>query len=67
MDLGVLNRAELLATDLTDADLRRKVRSGELTRLRSGWYAGRDADDDAVIAARPVSYTHLTLPTSELV
>lgn len=52
MDLGVLNRAELLATDLTDADLRRKVRSGELTRLRSGWYAGRDADDDAVIAAR---------------
>lgn len=52
MDLGVTSRAEHLASGLTDADLRRMMRSGELTKVRTGWYATDTADADAVAACR---------------
>ncbi|MGC5248666.1 hypothetical protein ACPXB3_17285 [Gordonia sp. DT219] len=52
MELGVNRRLELLATGLTDNDLRRMVRRNELIAVRPGWYATRDADPQAVVAAR---------------
>lgn len=44
-------RAAWLALDHSDADLRRMVRNGALTRPGHGWYAATDADPDAVLAA----------------
>jgi very-short-patch-repair endonuclease len=52
MNLGIMSRAELLASDLTDNDLRRMVRRGELTQVRRGWYAKPDADTTALSACR---------------
>ncbi|WP_083444464.1 hypothetical protein RND64_02575 [Gordonia sp. w5E2] len=52
VNLGVFSRPELRARGLTDADLRRKVRRGELLVPRRGWYAQPEADPDAVAAAK---------------
>ena len=52
VNLGVFSRPELRARGLTDADLRRKVRHGELLVPRRGWYAQPEADPDAVTAAK---------------
>lgn len=52
LDLGVFSRPELRALGLSDADLRRKVRRGELLVARRGWYSQPEADSDAVTAAR---------------
>lgn len=48
--------------ELSDADLRRRIRNGELTRPRPGWYARPDADTDALTAAK--RYGALTCVTA---
>lgn len=49
---GVVNRRQLLGIGCTDSDIRRAVRTGALTRIRSGWYQGPAANDSVVRAVR---------------
>lgn len=49
---GVYSRAELAATGVGNALLRSRVRSGELTSLRHGWYATEGADPTVQEAVR---------------
>ncbi|GAA4680087.1 hypothetical protein [Gordonia humi] len=51
-DSGIYTRKQLQARDYTDADLRRAVASGDLIRLRSGWFAARVHDATAAMAVR---------------
>ncbi|WP_328858842.1 hypothetical protein OG579_08925 [Williamsia herbipolensis] len=52
MTSGVHSRIRLLAQGHTDSDIRRAVRSGDLIRLRPGWYATTIADPETVAAVR---------------
>ncbi|MCP2177569.1 Very-short-patch-repair endonuclease [Williamsia maris] len=49
---GVFSTAQLKNGGATDAQIRRAVAAGDLTRLRPGWYARRDADPHVVAAVR---------------
>lgn len=62
VELGVKSRTELIAGGLTDNDLRRMVRRGELAVERRGWYSTPGADSDALLAAR--GYGALSGPTA---
>lgn len=52
MHHGVFATAELIRLGMTESQIRRATRCGDLTRLRSGWYARSDADPIVVAAVR---------------
>nr|WP_246833218.1 hypothetical protein [Williamsia sp. 1138] len=52
MDVGVYSRNELRRLGVDEPHLRRCVRDGSLTRLRSGWYATATPDPDVAEAVR---------------
>ncbi len=52
MDFGVFTRRELIGLGYSDAQIKRAVRHGTLTRLRTGWYARAGADPDVIMAVR---------------
>lgn len=49
---GVMRVRGLAALGVSDDTVRRAVRAGELTKIRTGWVAAPDADADLVHAAR---------------
>lgn len=49
---GVLSTTQLDLVGLARADRDAAIRSGRLVRIRRGWYARTDADDEAVAAVR---------------
>ncbi|MGU3292961.1 type IV toxin-antitoxin system AbiEi family antitoxin domain-containing protein [Williamsia sp. M5A3_1d] len=49
---GVVSRAQLIAIGVDDASVRRLIRTGELHRLRPGWFASPWADPQVVEAVR---------------
>lgn len=49
---GISTKAALLREGLTEAEIRRLVRRGELHRLRPGWFAEASAPPEAVRAVR---------------
>lgn len=52
MNVGVYSRGELRRLGVDEPQLRRSVRAGSLTRLRTGWYAIPTADPDVAEAVR---------------
>ena len=70
-----MTRGQLLECGVSPSAIARSVRSGTLHRLYRGVYATVAPEllsEDALLlsalfAAGPVSYTHLTLPTTERV
>lgn len=52
MNVGIYSRAELRRLGVDEPHLRRCVRDGSLTRLRSGWYATATPDPDVAEAVR---------------
>lgn len=48
--LDIANRSELLARGITDARIRARLRSGTLTRIAPGWYAGPAANQQVARA-----------------
>lgn len=49
---GVVRTCELRSAGLSRRDIERAVRSGDLIRVRPGWFARRGLDDDRMAAAR---------------
>ncbi len=52
MGHGVFTTAELIRLGVSESRIRRAARTGDLIRLRQGWYARPDADPTVVAAVR---------------